>query len=182
MFSRGTISRANDFAARCGVAPGMSCAEAAALLCAAPLVVAEISAGAEGRHVSRPSGATRDLVLVDSAALVDAAADRGAVIVTGSHGGLVGGDPAMALRADGFGAAFNDAGIGIERAGLGRLAALDARGIAAITVSAASARIGEAGSTYDDGVVSAVNETAAALGARIGFFARDVVLGWSREA
>ena len=34
--------------------------------------------------------------------------------------------------------------------------ALDIRGIAAATVSAASARIGDARSTYDDGIVSRV--------------------------
>jgi hypothetical protein len=64
--------------------------------------------------------------------------------VTGSHGDLVGDDPKMVLRVDGFAAAFNDAGIGIDRAGLGWLAPLDARGIAVITVAAATARIGEA--------------------------------------
>lgn len=51
---------------------------------------------------------------------------RGGVLVTGSHGGLVGGMPSMALRAEGFAAAFNDAGFGIEQAGIGRLAALGA--------------------------------------------------------
>ncbi|ODU54264.1 MAG: hypothetical protein ABS99_09705 [Acetobacteraceae bacterium SCN 69-10] len=122
------------------------------------------------------------MVLIDSAAMVDPAADRGAVIVTGSHGGLVGGDPAMALRAEGFAAAFNDAGIGIEQAGIGRLAALDQRGIAALTVAAASARIGQARSTLDNGVISAANATAVALGARAGQPARDVLLAWTRLA
>ena len=50
--------------------------------------------------------------------------------------------------------------IGIDEAGVSRLPALDARGIAAATVSAAGARIGDARSTYEDGVLSRVNTRA----------------------
>ena len=66
------------------------------------------------------------------------------------------------------GALYNDAGIGKDEAGVSRLPALDARGIAAATVSAASARIGDARSTYEDGIISRVNASAAALGLREG--------------
>ena len=45
-------------------------------------------------------------------------------------------------------ALFNDAGIGIDLGGLGWLAPLGARGIAVITVAAATARIGEARWTF----------------------------------
>ena len=64
-------------------------------------------------------------------------------------------------------------GIGKDEAGVSRLPALAARGIAAATVSAASARIGDARSTYEDGIVSRVNTRAAALGLREGLSARD---------
>jgi hypothetical protein len=43
----------------------------------------------------------------------------------------------------------------------------------AAVVAAASARIGDGRSTYFDGVISAVNETAAALGARPGMAASE---------
>ena len=118
-------------------------------------------------------------MLIDSASLVEPEADRGAIIVTGSHGGLVGGDQRMALRAEGFAAAFNDAGIGVGQAGLGRLAPLDARGIAAITVAAATARIGESASTFE-GEISAVNERARVLGAREGMKARPLLEAWAK--
>jgi len=72
-------------------------------------------------------------------------------------------------------ALFNDAGIGIDEAGVTRLPALDARGIAAATVAAASARIGDARSTYEDGILSRVNRRAAALGIAPGMTARDFV-------
>ncbi|MFV2091782.1 MAG: hypothetical protein ACC634_01730, partial [Hyphomicrobiales bacterium] len=111
--------------------------------------------------------ARRDIVLVDSASLVKAE-DAGRIVITGSHGGLIGGDPARALKADAFLAVFNDAGIGCDNAGLSRLAALDARGIAALTVAHVSARIGDAGSSYDDGIISAVNNRAAGLNLKQG--------------
>jgi hypothetical protein len=75
---------------------------------------------------------------------------------------------------------FNDAGIGIDEAGVGRLPALDSRGVAAFTVSSASARIGEGRSTFEDGIVSRVNATAARLGAAEGISARDVLERWAR--
>ena len=181
MLARGRVSRANEAARALGVADGMPCEEAARRLCAAPWHQAEAPHAAEGRVVLHPEGAVRPLVLIDSAALVDPASDRGAVVVTGSHGGLVGGDPAMALRADAAAAAYHDAGIGIDDAGIGRLPALEARGIAAITVAAGSARIGEARSVFEDGLISAANPTARTRGAVVGAKAKPLLLAWTRR-
>jgi hypothetical protein len=99
--------------------------------------------------------------------------------VTGSHGGLVGGDPAKALRTDGFAAVFNDAGIGIDEAGTTRLPALDLRAIAAVTVAANSARIGDARSSFEDGIVSRANATACRLGAVVGAPVRPLLIEWA---
>jgi hypothetical protein len=181
MLLRGRISRANAQARAVGVAEGMACAQAAERLRQAEWCRAVLPAFAELRTVLHPEGAVRPLVLIDSASLVDRAADAGAVVVTGSHGGLIGGDPAMALQVDGYAAAYNDAGIGIEHAGIGRLAALDSRGIAAITVAAFSARIGEARSTLEDGIVSAANETARRMGARVDEPAAALLMAWTRK-
>jgi hypothetical protein len=180
MMVRGVISRANAPAAALGVRSGMACAAAAKRLRAAVLRREHLPASEERRSVTRPEGSSRALVLIDSASMVDPLGDRDAVVVTGSHGGLVGGDPARALGAQAFGAAYNDAGIGIDRAGIARLPALEGRGIAALTVVAASARIGEARSTFEDGIISAVNATAARLGARVGDRARAALLAWTR--
>jgi hypothetical protein len=116
---------------------------------------------------------------LDSASLV-LAEHKDAIVVTGSHGGLLGGKPETALKYDVRGALYNDAGIGKDAAGTSRLPALDARRIAAATVSAASARIGDARSTYEDGIVSRVNPRAAALGLREGMTAREFVTGLRR--
>jgi hypothetical protein len=178
MIARGRISVSNDAAAQAGVRPQMACLEAAVLLTGAPHRRVEPPPVGEGRS-EIGDGARRRIVLVDSAAMV-APGDAGAIVVTGSHGGLVGGDPAMALRTDAFAAVFNDAGIGIEEAGIGRLAALEQRGIAAFTVAAASARIGEARSTFEDGIISRVNAAAARLAAAAGMRARDVLLAWAK--
>jgi len=77
------------------------------------------------------------------------------------------------LKTAALAALFNDAGVGIEMAGIGRLAALAARGMAAATVSADSARISDGRSTLEDGIVSHVNETARHCGGRVGMTARE---------
>jgi hypothetical protein len=179
MMSRGVISHANAPARAAGVVLGIGCREAAERLLAAHLVEAEPEPFGETRSVLELSGAARRLVLVDSAAQV-VAGDAGQIIVTGSHGGLVGGDPRLALRVAGYAGVFNDAGVGIDNAGIARLPALDRRGIAAFTVSAASAAIGDAGSAYRDGVISVANEAALARGARPGLRAREVIDLWAR--
>jgi hypothetical protein len=180
MLARGRISHANDAAYRCGVTPGMPCAEAAEALTGAPHMQGEVPPHTEGRAEAASAGARR-ILLLDSAAMVRAE-DAGHIVVTGSHGGLVGGAAAMALRVDAFAAVFNDAGIGIDQAGITRLPALDERGIAAFTVSAHSARIGDARSSFEDGVISAVNETASRLGARAGRRAREILRRWSAQS
>jgi hypothetical protein len=70
---------------------------------------------------------------------------------------------------------FNDAGVGLDEAGIRRLPTLDERGIAAGTVSAQSAPIGDARAAYAEGVLSHVNRTAEQLGGRPGMALRDFV-------
>ena len=92
--------------------------------------------------------------------------DRGKVVSSGSHGGVPAGETALV-----FGprlVLFNDAGFGMEHAGVAGLAILDRAGIAATTVSTMSARIGDGRSTLLDGFLSEVNEAAYRLGARAG--------------
>ena len=172
MLARGVITHANALADGLGVRPGMTCrAAAAALQQAAP-----------ARRAPPPALEAAFLLVdkkplvwaLDSASLV-APEHHDAIVITGSHGGLLGGHPETALKYDVRAAFYNDAGIGIDEAGVSRLPALDARGIAAATVSADSARIGDARSTYEDGVLSRVNTSAAALGLAAGMTARDAI-------
>jgi hypothetical protein len=175
MLARGRISHANAIARACGVEAGQSCFEAAERLRAAPLPhVLPLGKGEkqESRRVLKGVGLR--IVLIDSAALIEPD-DAGQIVITGSHGGLVGGNPAMALRVDAYAAFFNDAGFGADDWGISRLPALDERGIVAATVATASARIGEAESTWRDGVLSAVNRTAQRVGLAVGQSCVDAV-------
>jgi hypothetical protein len=128
---------------------------------------------AEARHAI--GGLSGPVAALDSASLVTPE-DSGTVLCIGSHGGLLGGRPEAALKYDARAALFNDAGIGIDRAGVSRLPALDRRRIPAATVAAASARIGDGRSTYEDGILSAVNNAAASLGIDAGSSAKDFVI------
>ena len=98
----------------------------------------------------------RPLLLVDS---ITEAVRHGAdaVVVSGSHGGLSAARFALAARPHAV--AFNDAGIGKDGAGIAALAWLQAHGIAAVAVAHDSARIGEALSTWNDGVISAAQRS-----------------------
>ena len=166
MLEHGLISRANGRAQRVGVFEGCPCRDAATLLKAASHASGEAPSIGEARRELDVAGSRRRVWLLDSASLVRPE-DAGAIVVTGSHGGLIGGDPSLALRTQAHTAVFNDAGRP-DGPGVSRLPVLAARGIAALTVSAQSARIGDATSTFHDGIVSAANAAAIALGARPG--------------
>ena len=99
--------------------------------------------------------------------------DAGCLAVSGSHGGLS--SARFALAAQPLLAVFNDAGIGRDGAGIAGLAWLQARGVAACTVSHLSARIGEAHSTLADGIISHCNAQAAALGVQAGQSCAEVI-------
>lgn len=101
------------------------------------------------------------LLLVDSITQLKAA-DAGAWVVSGSHGGVSSAQYALAQPL--ALAVFNDAGIGKDEAGVAALALLQAEGRAAAAVGHDSARIGDARDAWAHGVISRVNPAAAALG------------------
>ncbi len=170
----GAVSAINEAAARLGVVSAMSAVEAARLMARANL---RASSGPIGLDLLASSnGVVLDdgevaVVALDSAGWIDAR-HTGAIVVTGSHGGVVAG---RAVKASVAAAVFNDAGIGKQRSGVGRLALLDEMGIAGFTVAHQSARIGEALETFESGDVSCVNETATRCGVAIGTSARTAI-------
>ena len=106
-------------------------------------------------------------------------ADAGCVAVSGSHGGISSARYALAARPRL--SVFNDAGVGLDAAGLAALPFLQSHGLAACTVAHDSARIGEAASTLDDGVISHANALAQDLGVRVGLACRAVVAAMSQS-
>jgi hypothetical protein len=181
MLARGVVSHANATARALGVSPGMPCRDAALRLVAARATGRDPDPCEEARRVLENPAWRRRIVLIDSASLI-ASEDAGQIIVTGSHGALVGGSAQMALRVDGFAAVFSDAGVGADGAGITRLPALDMREIAGLTVSAASARIGDAASLYAEGLISHANATARRLGAHPGEPLKERLEAWATLA
>jgi len=174
MQATGIISFVNDAAAAWGCAPGQTVLACADRLRAAHLCTAPVPPRAESRYVARDNPGEVRVVVMDSVSLVQPA-DAGAIVISASHGGLLGGDPASALKVDALAAVYCDAGFGKDRAGVTRLPALDRRGIAAATVSAESARIGDGQSVYEDGVLSSVNEASASLGIAVGDSVKEFI-------
>jgi hypothetical protein len=174
--ARGIISYVNEAARRAGVIEGMLARAALEKLEASDLPASpEPPPMDETRHeITEASAEGVRVFTLDSNALV-APDDVGHIVVTGSHGGLLGGRIATAVKHDVFAAIYNDADFGIDNAGISRLPALGARNIAGATVSAWSARIGDGRSTYRDGYVTAVNGRAARCGAEIGISAVELV-------
>lgn len=174
VLDNGVVSTVNEAAAARGCLPGHTARQAAeCLLEGAEPGRAEVPEIGETRRAV-PNSGHRAVWALDSISLVRAQDER-AIVVSGSHGGLLGGKADHMLDVDVFAAFFNDAGGGKDEAGFRRLPVLDTRGIAAATVSHLTARIGDGPSTYDTGVLSRVNETAARLDLKAGMSAREAV-------
>ncbi|MGO4714033.1 hypothetical protein [Bradyrhizobium sp. 2TAF24] len=180
--ARGVLSVANGAARRLGLGEGMRAAEALVRLQdALPPSVAAVRPtdsgvrrinGGPGGGAAQARCAIADflpvpVVTIDSNSLVTAA-DADAIVLTGSHGGLLGGRRGSAIKHRVFAVVYNDADVGVDGAGISRLGALDALGIPAATVSAWSARIGDGRSTLADGFITHVNRSAAAIGGERG--------------
>lgn len=166
-YENGIVSQANEIAIALGIWPGMPISRALELIEPHPMTGGQMEKHPEARFSVDLDDNGPGVLAVDSASLVKPD-DAGSIIVTGSHGGLIGGDPARALKARAKLGVFNDAGFGKNRIGISRLPALEERGIAAVTVSHATSRIGDAKSALASGLISACNAAGSNLGAREG--------------
>jgi hypothetical protein len=174
LFQAGVLSTVNEAAAARGCLPGHSVKQAAqCLLDGTEPGECDVPEIGETRRAIRNSG-HRAVWAVDSVSLVKGE-DARSIAMTGSHAGLLGGKPDQMLGVDVFAAFFNDAGGGKDDAGFRRLPVLDKRGIAGVTVSHLTARIGDGLSTYETGVISRVNQAAARLELKPGMSAREAL-------
>jgi hypothetical protein len=167
----GIVSHVNGRAAALGMRVGISAMQAAGLLLAAPPGHPSATGGTPDRsaRVVLEAGQGR-VVLLGSTSFADAGHARD-VIVAGSHGGRVNARPLLAVRPRGL--IVNDGGMARDRSGAGGLPLLDEIGVAAATVGAMTARIGEPASAWESGVISAVNVAAARAGVAVGQTARE---------
>ncbi|MCH9670373.1 MAG: hypothetical protein K0U93_02890 [Gammaproteobacteria bacterium] len=174
MMARGVISERNGPAAEQGCEVGMACALAAEKLGGAPGYEGAAPEYPEARF-ELPRAGVREVVGCDSASLVKSEDDAGRILITGSHGGILAARPQYGVAAPAFAAVFNDAGVGIDEAGLRRLDVLEANGVIGATVDAFSARIGDARSAWEDGLLSFINASGHNAGLDVGMTLREMV-------
>ncbi len=168
---RGTISHANKAARILGVWPGQGTEKAARIMLdARPGKPAELSGMIDDsvHEVERTERGRIYAVWSISLVKEPHPAD---VFCLASHSGTVMADYVIPVRPKGVIA--NDAGFAMDHSGVAGIEALDGHGISACAVDCSSARIGDARSTYDDGIVSFVNRTAESAGVRTGMPARE---------
>jgi len=113
-----------------------------------------------------------EVIVLDSASQIRVE-DKGRVVIAASNGGRESGR--AAILAGCALVVFNDAGVGKERAGVIGLDLIDERGIPGMAVSHDSAEISDGLGTWNHGILSCVNEAAAALGVSEGMSVRDAV-------
>lgn len=170
MAETGVVSHVNQTASQAGCAVGQPTMVCARAMQTAKGAGGEVPGYAEARFVLQDTPEGPKVMGCDSTSLVQPE-DEGQIVVTASHGDLLRDSPSWGSRPDVLAAIFNDAGASDPS----RLPDLDTRNIAGATVSAESARIGDARSTYEDGIISHINETARRRGARIRMTCRDFV-------
>ncbi len=167
----GVISHINQTARALGVRVGMRTREAAYLLLEAPpgepAPTWDLIDRSERVAVETERGR---VVLVSSVSFASPSNGRD-VLCAGSHAGWVNAVTVLSVRPRGW--ISNDGGMAKDRSGVDGLAFLEEAGIPAVAVDAMSASIGDPLSTYNEGIVSAVNEAARGIGVQIGQSARD---------
>ena len=167
----GTISRANAQARALGVETGQKAWRAAELLTRAPA----------GKPIPTQPGAEEAPVAVETTGKGRIWATPGStsirekiptdVFCSGANSSRVFSDGALRMAAKG--AIANDAGMAMNKSAVEGVFLLARQGVAAASVSTMSARLGEGLSTWNDGVISVVNDVAARLGVGVGMSCKE---------
>lgn len=171
----GIISHANAPARALGVRPGQKATEAAQLLLAAAPGKPSDAAVPFDKKVFEKDRIGNSRIFASSALTNLSPEDDHSndVIAWGAHSGAVAADLVKKWKIKGW--IGNDAGMAKNHTGIGGLPACNALGIPAAAVSTMSARIGDGLSTYEDGILSAVNDLARQKGAREGMKASEAL-------
>lgn len=170
LYAEGVVSRLNILAEQCGVRQGMPIAEAAARL-----LDTDPTDTAPGTKVRRdvvetsPTG--RQVVVTDSIIFARPEDRDRNVLVTAGHTGRSGADFLLEFRPWGF--ICSDGGGAKNDSGTTGLAMVEPHGLAGASVSAQTAAIGDAWSSYDDGIIAACNSHARRRGVEVGMPARQ---------
>ena len=169
LYAQGKISFANRPAMDCGVVPGMRVQDAArAMLDGTPR--SPLASDVTNRTVMQTHTDGRQVICTDSIAF-GLPEDVRNVLVTAGHTGRSAVPYLLRVRPHGF--ICSDGGKGREDAGVAGLFMVEREGLAGATVDARIARMGDGLSSYHDGIISAANALAKAVGVEIGMTAAE---------
>lgn len=169
MYEHGLISRVNVLAERCGVKPGMTCADACRLLATGDPgdTVARTKVRREVKQTD-PDG--RSIVVTDSIVFALPEDSRN-VLVTAGHTGSTGARFIEAVSPWGFICA--DGGTAKGGSGTAGLSDLDDAGLAGACYDIQTAAMGDAFDAWERGRISAANRLAHGRGVRPGQTVRE---------
>lgn len=166
----GRVSAANEHATRLGVTVGQTGDEAARLMLKADVGKLRDFSGIIDESTHEVFSTDKGKVFAVWSFSRVKGKQPNDVFCVASHGAKVMAQYALTVRPRGL--ICNDAGRGLGNSGMEGIYLMDEAGIPAATVSAESARIGDALSTYEDGIVSGINRRAVECGVEIGQPAR----------
>ena len=155
----GIISFVNNIAYEAGCFTGQKAMACAITMQKSPYTTKDIPIYEEARFLIREDSNGVIVRGCDSVSLVKAE-DENVIVITASHGEVLASSPTWGKRPKVMAAIFNDAGSELVT----RLPDLNKLGIPAATVTSNSARIGDARSSYDDGIISYCNKKASQMG------------------
>jgi hypothetical protein len=155
----GIISFVNNIAYEAGCFTGQKAMACAITMQKSPYTTKDIPIYEEARFLIREDSEGVIVRGCDSVSLVKAE-DENVIVITASHGEVLASSPTWGKRPKVMAAIFNDAGSELVT----RLPDLNKLGIPAATVTSNSARIGDARSSYDDGIISYCNKKASQMG------------------
>jgi uncharacterized protein YunC (DUF1805 family) len=177
MYENGRISRVNVLAERCGAAQGMSVREAVERLATGD--PGDASATTKVRRKAVKEVGDRRIIVTDSIVFARPE-DAANVLVTAGHTGSTGAKFIEEVSPWGFICA--DGGTAKNGSGYSGLAPLDEAGLAGACYDVMTAAMGDAYDAWDRGLISQVNELAAARGVRVGQSVQEAasrLLEWS---
>jgi uncharacterized protein YunC (DUF1805 family) len=169
LYENGRISHFNRPAADCGVTRGMTVKEAAMLLLEnKPTKPGGLEV--TNRQVMEDGPDGRKIVCTDSI-VFGLPEDVRNVLVSAGHNGLSSADYMRAINP--FGYVCSDGGKGRDNSGMAALPLVNEMGIAGTTVDGTKAKLGDALSTWNDGIISGINRLAEDAGVRVGMRAPE---------
>ncbi|GAA1164837.1 hypothetical protein GCM10009584_02180 [Ornithinimicrobium humiphilum] len=182
VWTHGRISFLNQPARDLGVREGQTVEEAARAMLAGrsehPASASEVTN--RRTMLEHPSG--RSVVCTDSIAF-GLPEDRGAtVLVTAGHTGRSAVPYLEKVHPHAY--ICSDGGMGRERSGVAALPVLDAQGVPGATVDARTARMGDALSSWETGIISAVSDLARAAGVSEGMTCQEaaaLLVAWNDD-